>query len=57
MINDDTFIDYLLSVVDDPKIDITYSAAKKKAILNYNGNSNHESLCNYDLKRIFDTAK
>ena len=57
LINDDTFIDYLLSVVDDPKIGITYSNNKKKAILNYNPNSNYESLCNYDLKRIFDTVK
>ena len=57
MINDEIFIEYLLSVVDDPKIDITYSNAKKQAILNYNSNTNYESTCNNDLKRIFDTVK
>ena len=57
MINDDVFVEYLLSVVDDPKIDITYSSTKKKAILNYNPNADYESSCNYDLKRIFDTVK
>ena len=57
LINDDIFIDYLLSVIDDPKIDITYSNTKKNALLNYNPNTNYESTCNNDLKKIFDTAK
>ena len=57
MINDEVFVDYLLAVVDDPKIDITYSDTQKKAILNYNPDKDYESTCNYDLKRIFETVK
>ena len=57
MISDKIFIEYLSSVVDDPKMDISYSDAKKEAILNYNSKANYESTCNNDLKRIFETVK
>ena len=57
MINDKIFIDYLISVVDDPKNANTVTSAKKEAVNNYDSKISYESDCNEDLKNILETAK
>ena len=57
LINDEIFIDYLLSVVDDPKITNDVTDAKKQAVKIYDSKKDYESLCNADLKYILETAK
>ena len=50
-------IDYLISVVDDPKVENIVTDAKKLAAKNYDTNKDYESLCNADLKNLLETAK
>ena len=57
LINDDIFIDYLISVVDDPKVQNTVTSSKKDAALKYNPDKDYDSVCSADLKRILETAK
>ena len=57
LINDDIFVDYLISVVDDPKVTIGIDANIRKAAENYNENRDYEAQCNSDLKYILDIAK
>ena len=57
LINDDIFVDYLISIVDDPRDIITTTDGKKEAIQNYNSKTDYESLCNNELKNILETAK
>ena len=57
LINDEKFIDYLISVVDDPKVENIVTDAKKLAAKNYDTNKDYESLCNADLKNLLETAK
>ena len=57
LINDEIFIDYLLSVIDDPKVANEVTDAKKQAVKIYGSNKDYESLCNADLKKILETAK
>ena len=56
-INDDIFVDYLISIVDDPRDIIATTNGKKEAIQNYNSKTDYESLCNNELKNILETAK
>ena len=57
LINDDIFVNYLISVVDDPKEINIITSDKKEAAQRYNSNKNYETLCNSDLKNILETAK
>ena len=57
LINDDIFVDYLVSVVDDPKVQNTITTEKRAAAERYNSNRDYEIQCNSDLKYILDTAK
>ena len=57
MINDDELIDYVISVVDDPKAGNESTQDKKNAVNNYDSKKNYESICNADLKRILETVK
>ena len=57
MINDEKFIDYLISVVDDPKEDNIVTINKKEAVNLYNSKISYESNCNENLKNILETAK
>ena len=57
LINDDIFIDYLISVVDDPKVQNEVTDAKKLAAKNYDANKDYESVCNSELKYLLETAK
>lgn len=57
MINDDSLIDYVISVADDPKVNNEQTPEKKNAVNNYDSKTNYESLCNADLKRILETVK
>ena len=57
MIGDDDLIDYIISVVDDPKETPTVTSQKKISAKNYKSNINYESVCNSKLKHILDHAK
>ena len=57
MINDNVLIDYVFSIVDDPKETAAYSSTKKAAVNSYNSGINYETVCNKELKNIFETAK
>ena len=57
LISDDIFIDYLISVVDDPKVQNSITSQKREAAQRYNSNRDYEIQCNYDLKYILETAK
>ena len=57
MINDPELIDYVISIIDDPKEAPTMTESKKLAAKKYSSNVNYESICNNELKRILDTAK
>lgn len=57
LISDDTFVEYLMSVVDDPKVQNTATSAKKVAAKNYNPDKDYGIICNNELKNILETAK
>lgn len=57
MINDDELIDYVISIVDDPKEAPSATESKKLAAKKYSSSINYESVCNNELKKILDTAK
>ena len=60
MINDKTsgsMIDYVMSVVDDPKLVSIVTASKKNAIISYNSNRDYLNECNKDLHNILKTNK
>ena len=56
MINDNYLIDYIISVVDDPKDSNNITESKKQAVKNYDSSKNYESICNSELKKIFETV-
>ena len=56
MINDNSFIKYIMSIVDDPKNVNYFTPERKTAVQNYNSNIDYKEECNYDLKYILDTA-
>ena len=57
LINDEIFIDYLISIVDDPKVENTETIEKKDAVNRYNSKTDFEAYCNANLKNILETAK
>ena len=57
MINDDVLIDYVNSIIDDPKETIVVTSGKKNAVNSYNSNINYEEVCSKDLKNILETAQ
>ena len=57
MINDDFLIDYIISVVDDPKASNDVTESKRQAVKIFDSSKNYESICNSELKRILETAK
>jgi len=57
MINDENLIEYIFSVVDDPKVENKVTKAKKTAVKKYDSKKDYESICNSELKNIFETAK
>ena len=58
MINDDKLIDYILSVVDDPKVNNDlYNQDKISALKSYNKEIDYEYTCNYDLYVILENGK
>lgn len=57
MINDDTLIDYINTIIDDPKESATVTSAKKTAVSSYNSNIKYDEICSKDLKNILETAK
>ena len=60
MINDKTsgsMIDYVMSVVDDPKLVSIVTTSKKNAIISYNSNHDYLDECNKDLHNILKTGK
>ena len=57
MIGDDDLIDYIFSIVDDPKESITITENKMKAVNAYSPSINYESVCNKKLRHILEIAK
>ena len=57
MLGDSVLIDYVNSIIDDPKEKAEYSSPKKAAISSYNSSINYETVCNKELKNIFETTK
>ena len=57
LINDEIFIDYMISVVDDPKVQNSVTSSKIDAAKKYDPDKDYNSVCNADLKRILETAK
>ena len=57
MINDNTLIDYIISIIDDPKESVVVTDDKKTAAINYKSGYSYENECNIDLKNILESAK
>ena len=57
MINDDVMIEYVNSIVDDPKETAEVTATKKVSVNSYNSNIDYTNVCDRDLKNILETAK
>ena len=57
MINDDVMIEYVNSIVDDPKKTAEVTPTKKVAVNSYNSNIDYTNVCDRDLKNILETAK
>lgn len=57
MIGDDELIEYIISVIDDPKETQIVTEQKKLAVNTYKSAINYESICNNDLLNILNTAK
>ena len=57
MVNDDNIINYVISIIDDPKESIVVTDDKKTSVINYKSSYNYENECNLDLKNILETAK
>ena len=56
MINDNKLIEYIISVVDDPKVNNVYTQDKINALKNYNSKYDYENQCNAELYHILDKA-
>jgi len=57
MIADDDLIDYVFSIVDDPKESVIVTENKMKAVNAYSSSINYESVCNKKLRHILESAK
>ena len=57
MINDQDLVDYINSIIDDPKESATVTSTKKAAVNSYNKDINYDTVCSKDLKNILETAK
>ena len=58
MINDEKLIEYIISVVDDPKVNNDlYNQNKINALKSYNKEIDYETTCNYDLFAILENGK
>ena len=57
MINDDPLIQYVNSIVDDPKETATVTSTKKSAVNAYSKDIKYDHVCNSDLKKILETAR
>ena len=57
MINDDVMIDYVISIVDDPKEKATVTDTKKLAVNSFSKDIDYQDVCDKDLKKILENAK
>ena len=57
MLSDDSLIDYVATIVNDPKEYAMVTASKKTAVSKYISFINYESICNNALYRILEEAK
>jgi hypothetical protein len=57
MINDDVLVDYIMSVVDDPKVTDDLTNEKILAVKNYNSDRDYEKICNNELYDILHNNK
>ena len=57
MVNDDVLIEYINSIIDDPKESATVTSSKKVAVNSYKTTIKYDEVCSKDLKNILETAK
>ena len=57
MMNEENLINYVISIVDDPKDTVVVTDGKKTAANNYKESYNYENECNIELKNILETAE
>ena len=50
-------IQYVNSIVDDPKETATVTSTKKSAVNAYSKDIKYDHVCNSDLKKILETAR
>ena len=56
MINDKVLIDYISTIIDDPKESPTVTSSKKVAVNSYNSDIKYSDICSKELKTILETA-
>ena len=54
MLTDNYLINYLVSIIDDPKEQPEYNDLKKDALLDYNDKTNYEQKCNAELSNLYN---
>ena len=54
MLTDNYLINYLVSIIDDPKDQPEYNDLKKDALLDYNDKTNYEQKCNEELSNLYN---
>ena len=54
MLTDNHLINYLVSIIDDPKDQPEYNDLKKDALLDYNDKTNYEQKCNAELSNLYN---
>ena len=50
MVNDDVLIEYINSIIDDPKESATVTSSKKVAVNSYKTTIKYDEVCSKDLK-------
>ena len=57
MIGTKDFIDYVISISDDPKEEATVTTSKRLSARNYRSTLDYENICNNALFDLLNTAK
>ena len=57
LLTDSNVIDYITSIVDDPKEKASVTETKKQAVKTYKSNYDYTKVCDKELYNILDTAK
>ena len=57
MINDHVLIDYIISIVDNLNESTKVTSTKNKAVKSFKPGVDYESICNKDIRNIFETCQ